>query len=49
MKSILRALEYLGLQGLALRERSDGRAALGDDAINKGSFKGLFDVMSHTD
>ena len=49
LKSILRALEYLGCQGLALRWRRDDGAALGDNAINKGNFKALLDVMSHTD
>ena len=49
LKSILRALEYLRRQGLALRGRRDDGAALGEDAINKGNFKALLDVMSHTD
>ena len=49
LKSILRALEYLGRQGLALRGCRDDGAALGDDAINKDNFKALLDVMSHTD
>ena len=31
LKSILRALEYLGRQGLALRGRRDDGAELGDD------------------
>ena len=49
LKFILRALQYLGRQGLALQGRGDDRAALRDDAINKGNFKMLLDVMSHTD
>ena len=49
LKFILRVLQYLGRQGLALQGRRDDRAALRDDAINKGNFKVLLDVMSHTD
>ena len=39
LKSILRVLEYLERQGLALQGRRDDGAALGDDAINKGNLK----------
>ena len=49
LKSLLRALEYLRRQRLALRGRRDDGAELGDDVINKGNFKALLDVMSHTD
>ena len=34
---------------MALRGRRDDGAALGDDAIKKGDFKALLDVMMHTD
>ena len=49
LKSILHALEYLGRQGLALWGCRDDRAALGDNAISKGNFKALLDVVLHTD
>ena len=47
--SILRALVYLGRQVLALQGCRDDGAALGDDVINKDTFKALRDIMSHTD
>ena len=49
LKSILRALEYSGRQGLALRGHREDEATLGNNAINKGNFKALLDVMSHID
>ena len=49
LKSIFCTLECLGRQGLALRGRRDDGAVLGDDAIKKGDFKALLDVMTHTD
>lgn len=54
LKSILRALEYLGRQGLALRgHRDDGRVLTDSDsedaAISKGNLKALLEVMCDTD
>ena len=49
LKSILRALEYLVHQGLTLQGCRDDGAAIGDNSINKGNFKVLLDLMSHTE
>ena len=49
LQSILRALEYLGRHVLVIQGRRDDGAVLGDNAISKGNFKALFNLMSHTD
>ena len=45
LTAILRALHYLGHQGLALRGKYDDGNLTNDDVINKGNFKELFNVM----
>ena len=48
LKSILRAIEYCGRQGIALRgHRDDG--AINDDTDNQGNFKELLHLMRETD
>ena len=49
LKSILRVIEYLGRQGLALRGHRDDGNINDDEVINKGNFKALLNVMCDTD
>lgn len=50
LSSVLRAIEYLGRQGLALRGNADDGDLLNDDGIiNKGNFRELLSLMCVTD
>ena len=45
LTAILRAMHYLGRQGLALRGKYDDGNPTNEDVVNKGNFKELFNVM----
>ena len=49
LKSILRAITYLGKQGQALRGNHDDGMLDDDETINKGNFRELLSVMCQTD